>query len=354
MTLTEVLISSSLAALVLLSLAAATGNIFDAYETGKGQITAHRDAATCLDKIMQTIREAEAASLPRTNALALTDSKGVNRVYEWSGTPGDPLTFKIGLAAPLDLLHDVSDFTITILNENVDVENTVSAGGQLLYFDNYPAAEYWLIRELWVGRKLGVIFRLPMDSSVDAIQLTDVGLVLGCRFFHTDDLKISLYECYSRDYPRPCGNAIASIVIDNSEIPWADDAGGGQWWLYWNTYSLGSTFWIYPNRFYILLLETVGPGAACYVRVREIENGPGPDNGLRYIQTDDGGTTWWPTPGTQEMRDHDMPIDLNGDVHSPIVQNISREAVVEITLTTVRNGETVSITRQEGLRGGAQ
>jgi hypothetical protein len=355
MTLTEVLIASSLAALILLSLAVATGNIFDAYDTGKGRITVTRDAATCLDQIMHTIRQAKAASLPRTHALLLTDFKDVDRLYEWSGTPGDPLTFKVGLAAPLDLLPDVSDFSITILNENVDEETTTSNSSQLLYFDSYPVLEYWLLRELWDGRKLGAIFRLPMDASVDAIQLTDVGLVLGCRSFHTEDLRISLYECYSEDYPRPCGSPVASIVIDNLEIPSATwDGDAGMWYLYWNTYSLGSSFWIYPNRFYILLLETVGPGAACYARVRETMSGSGPDNGQMYLQSDDGGATWWPDPGTPEMSSHDMPIDLTGTTFYPSVQNVSREAEVEVTLSTVRNGETLTFTRREGLRGGVK
>lgn len=353
MTLMEVLIAGTMGGLILLSLAATTSHVFDAYKFGKGKLTTNRDTAFCVDWMLQFVREAETASQPRTHALLLTNNAGRQTLFEWSGTAGDPLTWKNDTNPTLDLLAGVNDFSFTIQTQSVEQEATVASSEQLVYFDSYTEPETWISVELDAGDLIGIVFTVPRNTPIETIQLTDVGLVLGCEWWHYSDLRIGLYEAYSYDVPRPYGNCITSQDIDNSLIPWADDAGGGEYWLYWETYSLGDTFWIYPNRPYILMLEGVGPNPTCFVRVRAYAGtSPGPDNGIRCMLSSDGGVNWYPVLGSALMDERDVPIDLNGAVHTWNRQTVSQDVSVQISLTIERNGETHTLNRKESLRGG--
>ncbi|MBU0754418.1 MAG: hypothetical protein KJ645_04720 [Planctomycetes bacterium] len=354
MTLVEVLIAGTMGGLVLLSLAATTGNIFDAYGTGKGQITASRDLASCLDRIMSAVREADTATQPRTHALMLVDPAGEQTLIEWSGISGDPLTWKINSDPALDLLADVEDYSFTIQSENVEREATTSTSGQLIYFDHYSEEE-WSAVELDSGDLIGIEFSLPMDVPAETIQLETVGLRLGRKISQTADLRIWLYESIANEVPRPFGSGMARIDIGNADIPWAESAGYGNYYLYWETYSLGEQFWILPNRRYILMLEGKGPAASCFVRVRVWDGGgDGPDNGIYYLRSTNGGASWYPNIGDSLITKRDVPIDLSGTTYSLADQTVSLAESVTIALTLKRESETLTLTRTEYLRGGAQ
>ena len=352
-TLTELLIASVLSAVLLMSLAAATGGIFDSLNTGLGEMSRSRDAGRGLEVMAATVREAEDAVSSGSHGLQLTDPVGHVTLYDWSGTPGDPLTVQEDGGAVLPLVERVRDFSFTVHTEDVSEEGTASSHEELLNFDHYPDKEYWHDMRLSSGRVYGLAFVLEADVPVERVTLTRVQVRIGAENDDYGSLRIRLMEARTMDQPYPVGDVIASKDYPWWDIPPLDYSKMG-FYLYFEDFDLDSSFVVIPNRPYLLLFECADSEPAGWLRMRECLDGSGPDNGIRAVVSDDDGATWEPDPGSEEMDTWDYPVILEGDVISMEESTVTKKKSVDLVLSVERNGHTLVLEARALLLGGGE
>jgi hypothetical protein len=359
MTLIEVLIACTLSALILVSLTAAAGNMFRMYDAGRREMELSQDLAMGLSTVMRTIRRSEEAVLTGTHGIVLTEPSGRQVVFNWSGTAQDPLTLKIDTNATLPLIDGLTGLAFQIMNRDVDVDGLASANTQVFAFDYFPSAgasQWRLVTHIGTGDLSGFAFYPAANQAVEALELTQVRIRLGKIFGQSGDLRIYLFDVYTRGKPRPIGPPLAYKDFSNASIPWATDPWDPLNSLNFATFDLGPDFTIHPNRPYCFLLQSLGPGEACCMRVREAENVllsvGDKNNGLRPLISHDSGATWIPDIGTNDYDDWDIPAELSGDVFTTTETTSAVKHAVEVSITIERNGESLNMVRRERLLGG--
>lgn len=353
MTFVEVLITGTFGALLLLSLAAATGNVLDSYSVSLTEIELSRDLATCMDTISKAVRNASQATVPNANRISLTDANGDALAFGWSGTPGDPLVMRVAGTDDYDLVSSVQDFTVTLNNINRDNNTNVEAAEEtFISFDHYTY-EDWHVKEIGPDDWRGAEFVISTDEEVEEIILTQVGTRLGKTGSYSGNMQVVLTEARAYDHPIPIKPVIATLNVPNADIINAD--WGGEWWLYWMTIDLTDDFVVYPNRQYCMYFKgTSASNKACMIRVREWDgSGSGPDNGIRMHRTTDAGATWWPTQNESSMDLYDIPFELTGKMVTRTAQAQAYAHSIDITITMKRNQDTQTLKRREQLRGGS-
>jgi len=364
MTLIEVLLAGTLSALILMSLAAATGNVFDIYKQGKTELSLNRDLAYSLDGILRSIRRSNSATAISTHSILLEDPSGQQHTYSWSGTVGDPLTLKADSGPVLPYMGGVKEFSYSLNNVETVVEETTIVSQELFRFDHYKGAEYWDWGYLGSQDLYGIEFSVPSDTTVDRIELTTIYLRMGkYDSGDTGDLKIALLDTHTMDRAGPFGGIIAEKIFANSSLPWL-------WWdgAAWNAdfigFSLAPEFTVFPNHRYCLLFRTVGPGDAGYLRFRRLVNPKSASaadlyNGIRAYVTRDLGSTW----GTQlvdngsdlyALNSQDIPSILYGDMISINKKTVKKVGSIDFTITLEKDGEELSFTGREHLQDGIE
>ena len=296
MTLAEVLIAGTLSAILLFSLSTAAGDAAKLYRTGTQAMGMSRDFALSLNSLMRTIRRSEDAVLAGGHGISLRAPSGQVVFYDWSGTPGDPLIMKIGAGPALPLIEGLNGLSFQVNTKDIKTINPSATDGQLLYFEHYADPEDWITLPLGTSDVYGIAFTISSAAPVEKITLDQVKIRIGAKNTDFGGLRIRLLETRASGVPTPVGPPIASKDYPWWDIPLAE-WGGMQWLFYWATYALDPAFVIYPNRHYLLLIQSTGPGAAGMIRLRELLSDPGPDNGIRAIVSHDGGMTWQPDPG---------------------------------------------------------
>lgn len=361
MTLPEVLIAGMLGALLLLSLAAAAGNVFEVYKEGKNEADRSRDAAFSLDVVAKQIRNASNASLTNTRTLVLTDPLAANSTIAWSGTVGDPLTLEAGMAEVWTLIDGVKNLNFQLITRDVDVETDQVTNTELFNFDQYSGYEHWEYVNLAPGVICCIEFMIPASEEIEEIRLTKVFVRIGKKSGQYSDLEMILSDTRSKDVPYPSFKII-SQTIPNGDIPWA--SWDGIWKFYWAEIDLDPGFTVYPNRHYALALRTGGSGTACMIRLRLLmkdndwdgwgdwDPPTGPKNGIRYLDSFDSGATWWPDLGTKYQDAVDTPFVLYGDVVRKVTNTQTIVTDVEVSITLDDDGEDLILFRREQLQGG--
>ena len=350
-TLAELLIASVLGAVLLLALSAATGGVFDSMDTGLGEMNRSRDAGRALEVMAAAVRQAEDAAASGGYGLLLTDPSGHTTLYDWSGTPGDPLTVQEDGGAVLPLVEGVRNFSFTVNTETVTEEGTASSSEELLNFDHYPASygEDWRWMRLEPGNVFGIAFTVPADTPVERITLTRVQVRIGAKKDDYGGLRISLKEARTMDHPYPVGDVVASKDYPWWEIPLVD-----WYYLSFEEFDLDASFEVLPNRPYLLLFECADSDPTGWLRMRECDTEPGPDNGIRAVVSDDGGATWEPDPGSPELDTWDYPVILDGAVVTTVENTVTKKRSVNLVLAVVRGGHTLVLERKARLLGGGE
>jgi hypothetical protein len=373
MTLVELLVAGTLSALVLMSLAAATTTVFDTYRGGKTEIELKRDLALSMGEVASTVRCAKIATSKTASSLMLEDPSGEQVTYAWSGTAGDPLTVQVDAGAVLPLIGGVNSFSYQLNNVEVEEIQEIPVNTKLLEFDQYGGSQYWEFSLLDFGGNIfGVEFEIPASTAVERVELTSVQFRLGrYNSGQTGDLKIALLDTRTVDKAGPFGSIIAERTYGNATLPWLW-WDGSRWCADFFTFTLGTDFVCYPNRRYCLLVRSVGPGEAGYIRTRRLANPAGAstadlNNGIRPFVTLDFGANWYTNSELldtgqdpdeldinltlREKMAEDIPVILYGDVITLDRTTIQETGSVDITITLQRNGEEISLTSREHLRG---
>lgn len=373
MTLVELLVASTLSALVLMSLAAATTTVFDTYKGSTTEIELKRDFSFSMSEVLKTVRRSESATSKSANSVMLQKPSGEQVTYAWSGAAGDPLTMQIDAGAALPLIGGVNGFTYQL--NDIDIvqvqENAVNT--KILDFDYYSTSQYWDFGLLDSSSIFGVEFEIPASTAVERVELTSVQLRMGkYNAMQSGDLKIALLDTRTEDKAGPFGGVIAERIFANGTLPWLW-WDGSKWCADFYTFALGSDFVCYPNRRYCLLVRTVDAADAGYIRTRRLafpSSAPlaDRDNGIRPYVTFDFGSYWYTNNelldlgnnadelddslSTSEKSGEDIPIILYGDVVTQVETTVQKTGSVDITVTLEKNGEELTLTSREHLRGG--
>jgi|SaaInl4_150m_RNA_FD_contig_21_588452_length_1699_multi_5_in_0_out_0_2 hypothetical protein len=314
MTLIEVLLAGSIGALLLSALTISMGFFLEFSREGldeQGLVMNHHMA---MKKNLSTISRALDVNVESSGTISMNLPGGETRSLSWTGVPADPMTLSIDGGAPIPFVDGIDALTFSTEMLSYMEEEQIVDNRELLAFDLHAGTTTeWEDYTLAANARYGLTFKVVYTCEVENIELTCIVVRIGKMASHQGNLVITLVEGHDESRPRPWGDALATHLVQNSSIPLVRDVGGVLE-IDWMTITLPEGFTIQPNRFFCLLFESDGVHEAGMLRVNHITGGTGPIDGMAFLGTDDGGATWQPPLKTQEYRQRDVPIHLDGDV----------------------------------------
>jgi len=135
-TLIELMVVVAILSLIILGLVAFFSGGIRSWISGQYQLQAQREARSSLDRMVKEIREGDLLDdssdshsiIIHYNVLSKAD-----RIYSWSGNPGDSLTQKIGAGSPAPFLDNVHSLTFIYLDRNgIEMTNPSNASNILI------------------------------------------------------------------------------------------------------------------------------------------------------------------------------------------------------------------------------
>lgn len=331
-TLIEVLLVAVTGGFLLTSLSVASGLFLTSYSAtmdNQDLTLAHHIA---MERVLRTVTAAEEIELPSSTTLTAMMPDGGTEQFTWSGTGGDPMYLyrdDLDGVAFVDGVTNLS-FAATMANSYIEEPQTVTE--EILSFSSYSGySQDWDDYTLGTTCQYGLTFKVPYDVAVEQIVLTRIEVLIAKLPTQTEDMNIILMEGLNEELPRPWGDVLATVEIDNADITnayW----DGDEWVIGWSTFDLPEDFIILANRWYCLLFETAGAQEAATLRVAEINGSSGPENGMVFVGTDDGGASWDPPLSGNEKYLRDVPVSLTGDVYTYIRTPYTYVESVEVNL----------------------
>ena len=354
MTLVEVLIASIIGALLLTTLASASGVFLDFYSTGLNEQDLALSHHIALDRLLSAITTAGSVTVESTTSLLRDVPTGGSDRFWWSGVAGEPLNLIRDGGDPIPFVDGVTSLCFSANTVDVVEQSLETVSEEILNFDFFEGeAQEWEDLTLADGCMYGFTFNVVYTHEVEKMELTSIDMKIGKIAGQGTDLRVSLYEGQNEERPRVWGDPIVSHEVLNSDIPLADDSGGSLV-IDWMTIALPADFIVQPNRFYCLMFETVGGGEAGIVRVAHITGGTGPINEKVWLGTDDGGASWDPPLKTQEYRQRDVPIRIQSEVTLILRSAVTKVESVDVTLGLQLGEITIEGTGRADVRGGGE
>ncbi len=354
MTLLEVLLASSLSALLLMALSVSSGVAVEFYSNSADGQDLNLSHNLAMGRITKAIGSSSSVEIESATSLLCAYPDGGTEQYVWSGAAGDPLWLSKDGEGANELVDGVVELEFTAnmaagYEESVNVENR-----DLLTFDDFGAdPQEWEDLVLDGSNQHGLCFIYSSPEQVERILLTTLLVRIGRTEEQSGNLSIALMEGFSEEDPRPWGSVLASHLVESFEIP---DAAfpGEEMFIDWMSISLPETFLIQPNRYYCLLFTSDSGDETAYLRVASILSGNGPDNGMAYVGTQNGGQTWDPAPGSGDYADKDVPIDLDGTAYINVRTPIEYNESVDVELSLVLGNRAASGSQRASVRGGGE
>ncbi len=353
-TLVEILLVAAIGGVLLTALTISTGVFLDNYSVAldsQDLTLAHQIA---LDRILDSITEAEEIEVETSNSIRLTFPDGSVDRYSWSGNAGECLKLERNGGEAIPFVDGVVslDFAGNLTSSYSEVLQTENES--LLGFEDFSGYSYdWETHAIEPASLHGFTFSVPWDERVEEIELTQLDLRLAKLPAQLGDLRISLLEGITQKVPRVNGVAIASCIISNDDIA-AATWDGHDWVIGWSTFALTANFVIQPNRYYCFLCEPAGGSEAGTMTVAAITSNYGPINDSCYIGSTDGGATWDPPLVWGEFRQKDTPFLLTGDIQSYDRIPLEYVGSVDVTLGIELGGEEEHGSGRAQVRGGGE
>jgi len=354
LTLVEILFASAIGAVLLMSLALASGFFVDSYSAGLDEQDLALSHHIALDRILSAITTAGTVTVESATSLLRDAAAGGTDRFVWSGNPGDSLNLIRDGGDAVPFVDGVTNLCFTANTVDVVEESRETVTEEILNFDFFEGeTQEWEDLTLAEGCMYGFTFNVVYTHEVEKMELTSMDVKIGKIAGQGGDLRVSLYEGQNEERPRVWGDPIISHEVLNSDIPLADGSGESLI-IDWMTIALPEEFIVQPNRFYCLMFEPVGSAEGGIVRVAHITGGTGPINQMAWLGTDDGGASWEPVLKTQEYRQRDVPIRIQSEVTLILRSAVTKVESVDVTLGLRLGDVTIEGTGRADVRGGGE
>jgi len=354
MTLLEVLLAGTLSAVLLMALSVSSGVAVEFYSNSADGQDLNLSHNLAMSRITKAVATASDVAVDSATSLLCTFPGGATERYTWSGEAGDSVLLSKDGADANELVDGVTGLSFSA-NMATGYEESVNiSSGTIVSFESYENdPQEWIDCVLDGSNRHGVCFNHSTPAQVEKIVLTSLLVRIGRTEDQTGDLSIVLMEGFSEEDPRPWGAVLASHLVENFEIP--DVAfPGGDMYIDWMTIDLPETFVVQPNRYYCLLFTSDSEDESAYLRVASILSGSGPENGMAYVGTDNGGSTWDPAPGSGDHGNKDLPIDLDGMVYTNVRTPVEYTESVDVDLSLDLGNRTACGSQSATVRGGGE
>ncbi len=226
--------------------------------------------------------------------------------YEWSGTPGDPLTRKYNAQAPMTMVEDVYeyqvDYMIRTLSDTTIQEVVQTSNEELAYFLVWDGVagnptESAVTATDWVSQ----YFTITVPEGATELTITKAQFLLHKDFGGTPaDVIVSVHAAMGDGSYTPQATPIGpTATINGADVPatsdWTDADFSGL-----TITDLGQTE-------YCLVLKSVSTVMVWYAQLYAKS---GPANGTVERWTDDSGASW--DPRNNQLNQQDLRFHLYG------------------------------------------
>jgi hypothetical protein len=186
-TLIEILVSSTIATVLMGGLASSVYIANQAFESDAGAPAERTETDNVLQQLTRDVQMATGISELTATAVTLTvpdrdgDSQAETIRYAWSGTPGDPLTYQYNGGAAITIAEDVRSFNLDVLSRFME---GASAGTVLFVFSeaadlNEREKERVALIESWGYTVETVSSKATIDEFAKAMEGAHVAYVSG-------------------------------------------------------------------------------------------------------------------------------------------------------------------------------
>ena len=223
--------------------------------------------------------------------------------YEWSGTPGDPLTRRYDSAPAVNILEDVQGFTLTYQTKDGTSTSTGEVTSDeiiLASFNGWPGTtaqeqNSGLDSAGWAGQ----FFSADMPDGARKLQVTRVLLKMrqGARGAGVT-FTVGIHGATGGGNPEPQAAPIGTVVTKpGSYLPASYE---------WREFLFSDVTINNPNKEYVIVVKGSSVGNPPFTDgdVLRLYAAQAPENGSQAVWTLDAGGSWEPRTNFQHRYDH--------------------------------------------------
>lgn len=307
-TLAETLVSLAIMGVLFIALGSTVMVATTAMPDAKSPLNAMRETSSALDvltrdlTVSSTIMSASATHIEIQMPVLAADETGKRVRYEWSGTPGHPLTRQVDGGDVVTLVGDVRAFALNYTTRDVteEVENeTVTRSGEMLFAigEAWPALilpnartfEVGTVR--WFSQRF-VIDQVSLPANTTRVGFTRVELTVR-RQSGAGPLYVSINK------PSAPGSRIPLLTpIGSPSATIRDDLPGAYTPF---TFILPADVHTDDSDLAFMIVLTGAADAAADIRYQYSVLGPADSKVVKM--TTDGGASWTPAAAAENQND---------------------------------------------------
>ena len=175
MTLVEVLFASAIGAVLLTSLALASGLFVDSYSAGLDEQDLALSHHIALERILSAITTAGTVTVESSTSLLRNVPAGGSDRFTWSGTAGDSLNLIRDDGDAIPFVDGVTGLCFSANTVNVVEESLDTSSEQILSFDFFDGeTQEWEDLALAAGCMYGFTFNVIYTHEVEKMELTSI------------------------------------------------------------------------------------------------------------------------------------------------------------------------------------
>ena len=201
--------------------------------------------------------------------------------YQWSGTPGDPLTRQMNSNSQVTLIAEVEDFTLNYLYQTKSTTITSSEESEsstLVSYSGYNVlTPIYISDNLWYGQ-----YAKPyLSENAQSWSLTAIDFVAKAGIYNYGEFTIQIQKATQGGYPT--GVVLAERTLQESSL-------SSSYYQWYRVYFSGVTELNPDQGICILFIWGSGSSEACILQIDKQDTSE--SSNRHAFKSSDDGVTW--------------------------------------------------------------
>ena len=310
-TLLELTVSLSITSILLVAVGSAIVLAAKAIPNAQDQTNVFLTSGKATDDLVSELQFALGFTQRTANTVEFTvadrDGDTVDETirYEWSGTPGDPLTRQYDGGTPVTIVEAAQEFALTYTTRIVtttEATNEVTVSNEVLFatFDGWPGNPgtigYFVVSPVEWAAEFFEVDQVVLPPTTSAVTITRAKVKLKTGTSGST-VSVGIHRSKGGGNPEPRSAPLGTPVVAIAPVPPSQ----------WVEVSFTDVILWQLNKEFVIVVKGTGSGS---VDVEKRNWSGAPKDTARMIWTLNGGASWDPKKNSQD--DTDMPFAVWG------------------------------------------
>ncbi len=302
-TLMELLVSMVASSALIVGIGSSLYIAFRATDPQLGGLQPRRDGSQVAASLLSELRFAEsfiqrtATSAEFTVADQTGDSNPETIRYQWTGTPGDPLTRQFNGGAVVNVVEDVQNFNLDFRIKSVtttETQTTTASSGEYLFssFEGWPAItptyqDFQVGSADWCAEFFDVS---TIPNGASKVTITRCQLML--KQDQGGNLTVGIHRSKGGGNPEPANNSIGTpATVAVATLPTT---------YQWVEVTFSDVILQNVNKEFVIVVKGDTPNAA---RAQYLSSSQAPADNTVMLWTNSSGQKWDPKKNQRDEND---------------------------------------------------